>query len=373
MSIERQQQQQQQQQQEKQQPDCLQLWTFNARDKVEATSQRIVQRSQRNAIELVQAACCISANEYNSWLDFPSPARTAVPLNDTVDSTMDRADDVQHMHTSEKSRENDQSKKGLATGQSLSTQLARSRTLSERKHSTRHQTSKAKLDVPQAEWRALQHAIQRQSDLLFARQYQQDALFWSGDRNPERQHPAKVRKHFKLAISSSSDTQLASTPQDIGFKSQLALHIGRRGSWLVPLLGTLPFESASEARWVEQVATSASPDERNGSSECVVWTESRFEAFCVAIHAVAAKGRFGEIHMRCEMPQKSNPTAQLQPGSSYWPPLVRISADAHLALPLRAVLNLVTARDRDSMDKKQFLKKCLLVWVDENGEALLGA
>ncbi|GAA5896548.1 hypothetical protein JCM6882_005725 [Rhodosporidiobolus microsporus] len=239
------------------------------------------------------------------------------------------------------------------------------------------------------------------------------------DPNPARQHPARIlhsfadpsftsppapttgtssslaQSHSLVRANSASGTsqlsQLATTsPKTLAF-----LQPGRRGSWLVPISAALPIPHTSPARWfAHPLAPSAAST--SSPTRPIYWTDDRLRALWTLVDSLHQSGGLGSLRATCHIPP---PTSSSSPDSST-PSLLsylKITTDAHLALPLRGVLNQVNVKalllsssssatksrrseegngeekKAASEDAEKFLKGRALVWVDEMGRAVLTA
>lgn len=88
----------------------------------------------------------------------------------------------------------------------------------------------------------------------------------------------------------------------------------------------------------------------------------------------------GEVKAACHLSSPERPfPASPSPtvNSSPWPDHIRVSADAHLALPLRSLFSVIagklSGREDSLEDAVKFLDGVELLWVDEAGRPILTA
>ncbi|GAA5867559.1 hypothetical protein JCM8547_001219 [Rhodosporidiobolus lusitaniae] len=265
--------------------------------------------------------------------------------------------------------------------------------------------------------------------------------------NPPRQHPARVLYSFVdpsfVPLSSSrptSSSNLAPASFSAAFpfplpqssslvrtassgSSQAFSHLsassprtlsylaaGRRGSWLIPL-SSHPFASlsissstppppvVSEGRWFASPPPPTLPSRppllRNGvrpspqeqkEGKKIDWTDARLSCLWTFLDTLHENTALGSLRATCV-----SPPSREGGGGEY----LKVTTDAHLALPLRSVLAQVNVKairapqraergekageeadredEEDEEDGQKFLKGVGLVWVDEEGGAVLVA
>ncbi|GAA5843551.1 hypothetical protein JCM11251_001653 [Rhodosporidiobolus azoricus] len=243
----------------------------------------------------------------------------------------------------------------------------------------------------------------------------------SSDPNPARQHPARIlhsfadpsftadapfetgptslsaapRSHSLVRVNSGTSQlpQLAATSP----KTPAFLQVGRRGSWLVPISRNLPIPHTSSPRWLPSypIGRSAFASPSSSSLPHIDWTDGRLRSLWSFLDSLHKSGGLGSLRVHCHIP---SPSASL-------PSYLKITTDAHLALPLRGVLNQLNVKamllsstgssnsggrktrrkgeagqEGDAgparggeVDVEKFLKGRVLVWVDEMGRAVFTA
>ncbi|GAA5992399.1 hypothetical protein JCM11641_002731 [Rhodosporidiobolus odoratus] len=238
------------------------------------------------------------------------------------------------------------------------------------------------------------------------------------DPNPSRQHPAAIQHSFVDPAfsppSSSSSALLSGTSQfsqlaDASPETFAYLSPGRRGSWILPISGQLDIPRTSGVRWftLPPAPSSARPSsstlrgslrpEEPPPSIPIDWTDARLKALWTLLDSLHASSGLGSLRATCHIPPLEAPLPiTSRPASRTRPPLptyVKIITDAHLALPLRGVLNQLTVQAMDAMsqeksgeraaaanggkattdDREKWLRGRALVWVDEMGRAVFTA
>ncbi|KAM0792114.1 hypothetical protein ACM66B_004818 [Microbotryomycetes sp. NB124-2] len=195
----------------------------------------------------------------------------------------------------------------------------------------------------------------------------QDEVLDNVDRNPDRQHTVKVKQFLDQPGDDDAPPCAHGSESELGQPLPRLLPPGRRGSWLVPLLGQMPVASVSAASWQTDRSTLPAPSRvRENSIDEIKWTEDRLAALWRVLKTLASNGRMGLVRASCEVTHNDD--------SWYaWPPLIRIGADAHLALPLRSLLGLVSAQGDTSGEGRHFLRNATLLWIDEAGVPVLTA
>ncbi|GAA6003308.1 hypothetical protein JCM10207_001855 [Rhodosporidiobolus poonsookiae] len=240
----------------------------------------------------------------------------------------------------------------------------------------------------------------------------------SPDMNPSRQHASRILHSFvdpTFATSTSSllgsgTSQFTQLPT-LSPLTHAYLTPGRRGSWLVPVSSALPIPHTSPARWFA-VPPPPSPLPSPSAAGALAppppikWTDARLRALWSLVTSLNASGSFGALRAACHIPSSSSTV--LSPSASSAPPLpayVKITADAHLALAIRALLDQLSVRKLTALEAPQqkeasaagpgaqgkgktreeekeageevdavkWLAGRALVWVDEMGRAVLTA
>lgn len=231
--------------------------------------------------------------------------------------------------------------------------------------------------------------------------------------NPTRQHPARVLHSFvdpsyipppaplsRSTSAASLGTASAATtaPQTQSTSTQLPLDSpttmsylspGRRGAWLVPLSpNSLPLPLSQHARVAQPRWYAAAPPPPPRAVEAdaapaIEWTDTRLEALWRVLTSLHESGQFGLVRAAAYFPPPA--PDEEEGGGEGWGEYVAVRCDAHLALAIREVLGQVSVsalsagrkgkeeRGRGQGDEEKFLKGRGLVWVDEEGEAVLVA
>lgn len=214
--------------------------------------------------------------------------------------------------------------------------------------------------------------------------------------NPEIQHLTAIKYSFLDPISS--------LPLSISRNSQFPLalsnlSLGRRGSWIIPITTSNKIsskvlnDSISKATWNERIGNCDIP-----SKIYIYWNEDRLKSLWDIIRNLNISGNMGSVYATCNFSENfinsttstTNKRTKNQEMSDYFRSIdhIRISVDAHLALPLRTLLGLTDARKSKSkstnlvvggegvenlQDKEKFLRNSGLVWINESGEFVLVA
>jgi hypothetical protein len=110
------------------------------------------------------------------------------------------------------------------------------------------------------------------------------------------------------------------------------------------------------------------------------WNDDRLRTLWKVLTQLHDKGVMGNIRATaCSTIEGTARTSpQVAAGNDFvWPEHIRVACDAHLALPLRSALGLVSAQERRVPETKgaapsvKFLKNVRLLWVDEEGLPVL--
>lgn len=219
--------------------------------------------------------------------------------------------------------------------------------------------------------------------------------------NPARQHPAKIRHSFLDPSPNGLPPPSPSRNARLYPSALTSLAPGRRGAWIIPISGPLPISQTSAPIWpfpptfVNGLAAPVKPPKASKDKpKAIEWTDGRLIALWTVLTSLHERAPMGEVKASCflsasaDHPATSPPPAQPShlslplsfppaPSPSSWPDHIRIAGDAHLALPLRSLISIVTAqqssRKEDQLDKEKFLDGTRLVWVDEAGRPILTA
>lgn len=177
---------------------------------------------------------------------------------------------------------------------------------------------------------------------------------------------------------------------------------GRRGAWLIPLSGPLPWTAGNPTppAWL---ATAPGPSITGGTAplpapssstthpassapappsitspskrprtrpRTIPWTDARLRATWFWLDRLHLTGKMGPVWAECVTAAQSG---------GRMPDHIRVHAMAHLALALRRMLGLVDVRSTGwkgggcEGDGERFLCAVRLVWVDEGGRGVLVA
>ncbi|ORY78376.1 hypothetical protein BCR35DRAFT_100874 [Leucosporidium creatinivorum] len=176
---------------------------------------------------------------------------------------------------------------------------------------------------------------------------------------------------------------------------------GRRGAWIIPVSGALPIPQTSSSTWclppsiISGLGAPIKPQRSSkGKLKTIEWTDARLIALWTVLTSLHQRAPMGEVKTTCFLSSTALPSPSLLPRAtpsrlsspllsshaqslSPWPDHIRIAGDAHLALPLRGLISIVTAkqsgRAEDQYDTEKFLEGARLVWVDEAGRPVLVA
>lgn len=198
--------------------------------------------------------------------------------------------------------------------------------------------------------------------------------------NPARQHSATILQSF--VDSDALNTAAQDRPSGdhfIGARSRL--RPGYRGFWIIPLSGDLPIPGAAQAVWHDTTPHSTTSGPSSVSPSAVIyWTDDRLRALWKVLSQLHTKGAIGSLRASAcasaqERPIRDNRTKSTE---GTWPDHIRIACDAHLALPLRSALSLISSGTRAepggetvSDASYKFLKNTPLLWTDEEGSPVL--
>lgn len=187
---------------------------------------------------------------------------------------------------------------------------------------------------------------------------------------PPRLHEAPIRHSFldpplaqTLASTSKPSSIKSTTPSSSSNASAFPLALarlarGRRGSWIIPISSPFQIPHSSPPTWI----SSSTPSSK--SPRPIVWTDARLRCLWIYLTRIHDSGKMGIVDADCV-------AASSVVGSSL-PDHIRIRADAHLALALRALLTLVKVEDMNEEPKQErFLKDPRLVWISESGVPIL--
>lgn len=151
---------------------------------------------------------------------------------------------------------------------------------------------------------------------------------------------------------------------------------GRRGSWLLPISNALPIPHATRPSWPGRAESTSA------SHNAIIWTTPRLRALWDTVTRIHNLATLGDLRASCFFASTS-PHASDAPSSLpvTWPDHIRVSVDGAAALSLRKALGMVSAwpasapvKDRAVVrapPEELFLKHVKLVWVDEEGNAVL--
>lgn len=229
--------------------------------------------------------------------------------------------------------------------------------------------------------------------ILFVQPYRHVTTFPATDQNPRRQHPSKIRHSFVDPPPAKRGSAITHDTADS------YLTPGRRGAWIIPVSGPLPIPHASTPSWSPSPTPSSSnrlappPSKASapkGSLPVINWTDARLTTFWTILTTLHEKALMGEVKAHCAFASSSSSsplTSSAHANTSGIAPRIfhdhiRVSAEAHLALPLRTLLGLVSVtkagttaakEGEEEVDGEKFLEKVRLVWVDERGRPVLTA
>jgi len=220
--------------------------------------------------------------------------------------------------------------------------------------------------------------------------------------NPARQHPAKIRHSFlDPPPPNAFSNPLPAYDPHLYPSALTSIAPGRRGAWIVPVSDPLPISNTSSPSWSyplgvgKGLAASINPPKfSNGKLKTIEWTDGRLVALWTVLTSLHERAPMGEVKATCFLSSTAQPLASshtIAPSSrlysppssspaespSSWPDHIRIAGDAHLALPLRSLISIVSAkqsyRKEDQLDTEKFLQGVRLAWVDEAGRPVLTA
>ncbi|KAL7342038.1 hypothetical protein BJY59DRAFT_713100 [Rhodotorula toruloides] len=219
--------------------------------------------------------------------------------------------------------------------------------------------------------------------------------------NPARQHPSRILYSFvdpavdtlasTLAAANGAATNGA-TQSQYTLASQLPLDSpvtmsylqpGRRGAWLIPVSAPLPIPHTSPVRWFAQRPPPPPSPSPTSAERSIDWTDARLRTLWAFMTSLHEAGSFGRVRAVAWFPPSSSASS-----ASAWPEMIRLNCDAHLALAIRGLLaqaNVKTLRGvvgsggegkkrrKEEEDSEKWLRGRALVWVDEEGKAVLTA
>ncbi|KAK4704837.1 hypothetical protein P7C70_g1375, partial [Phenoliferia sp. Uapishka_3] len=141
---------------------------------------------------------------------------------------------------------------------------------------------------------------------------------------------------------------------------------GRRGAWIIPIGGALPYEDVAIPIWDPPPAF---PDRRRVSSGKIYWSDDRLGALWEKLRRCHDKARWG-VEATCYRADSTlSGEGESGEGKKFeWPDHVRVPMEACFALGLRALLRLT--KDHDGV---RFLDYTKLLWVDEAGTPIFVA
>lgn len=166
---------------------------------------------------------------------------------------------------------------------------------------------------------------------------------------------------------------------------------GRRGAWILPLSGPLPWSTgkptppvwpgsstvslaapaglhpSSSGASLAPPSSATAPTARASKPRRIEWTDVRLRATWFWLDRLHAKGLLGPVSAACFTSREMGGTM---------PDHIRVYGLAHLALALRATLMLVDVRStgwEGEEDTGRFLDRVRLVWVDEAGRPVMVA
>ncbi|BGP22587.1 hypothetical protein JCM10295v2_001472 [Rhodotorula toruloides] len=217
--------------------------------------------------------------------------------------------------------------------------------------------------------------------------------------NPARQHPSRILHSFvdpafdplaSTLAATNAATANGATQSQYKLTSQLPLDSpvtmsylqpARRGAWLIPVSASLPIPHTSPVRWFAQPPPSPISPSPTSAKRRIDWTDTRLRALWEFLTSLHESGSFGRIRAVAWFPP--SPSAS---SASAWPEMIRLNCDAHLALAIRGLLSQanikalravadagVGGRKGEEGDCEKWLKGRALVWVDEEGRAVLTA
>ncbi|BGP29829.1 hypothetical protein JCM10296v2_001575 [Rhodotorula toruloides] len=216
--------------------------------------------------------------------------------------------------------------------------------------------------------------------------------------NPARQHPSRILHSFvdpsfdPLASTLTAATGAATngaTQSQFTLASQLPLDSpvamsylqpGRRGAWLIPVSASLPIPHTSPVRWFAQPPPPPSSPSPTSAERTIDWTDARLRTLWAFLTSLHESVSFGRVRTVAWFPPSSSASA--------WPEMIRLNCDAHLALAIRGLLAQANVkalrgvageggsgkkRRKEEEDGEKWLRGRAIVWVDEEGRAVLTA